>query len=167
MKVNLGYLSAATLALVLGLQSLSLAQTITQTKAPLSIDGQPFTTTANDLVISAGSSSVQDENNVTAPVYASGGCTTTPVITGSPYAFTFTQGASGCSGSTLTLSLPTAGYNTKWVCDAHDITSPTTTMVEQSAAASATSVQFTNYTRTTGVALTWVASDVILVKCSS
>ena len=137
--------------------------------AVLSMDqnGAPVTTTANDLMVSAGNSQLQDEQSATIPVYASGGCTTTPTITGSPWAFTLTNGATGCSGNTITLTLPAAGNNGKWVCDAHDITSPTTTMVEQSAAASGTSVVFTNYTRTTGVVLTWVGSDVILVKCAS
>lgn len=133
----------------------------------VSNNGVALSTTANDLMVSAGTSQIQDESKVTAPVYASGGCTTTPVIAGSPYAFVYTQGATGCSGSTVTLTMPAAGNAGKWVCEAHDITSPTTTMVEQSAAASGTSVVLTNYTRTTGVVLTWVGSDVILVHCVS
>ena len=110
-------------------------------------------------------SSIQDASNVTAPVYASGGCTTTPAFgAGSiPYSWTLTNGASGCSGNTITLTLPAAAH--KWVCTAHDVTSPTTTVVEQSAAGSTTSVVFTNYTRTTGAVLTWVASDVIIGSC--
>ena len=139
-----------------------------QTSLPISANATPITSTVNDLfVVGPTTSQLQDESYATAPVYASGGCSTTPVIAGSPYAFTYTQGASGCSGSTLVLTLPTAGNNGKWICDAHDITSPTTTVVEQSAAASATSVQLTNYTRTTGAVLTWVANDVILVRCTS
>lgn len=154
--------AASLLALLAATPALAAADSVT-----LSNNGTPIDITANDLIVGVGTSKMQDESKVTAPVYASGGCTTTPVIAGSPYAFTFTNGATSCSGSTLTLTLPTAGFAGLWVCTAHDTTAPTTTMVEQSAAASATSVVFTNYTRTTGVVLTWVASHVIIVHCVS
>lgn len=150
---------------------LAVGQTVFTNPAPqfsMAQDGIPVATTANDLMVAGpNASQLQDESKATAPVYASGGCTTTPVIAGSPFAFTFTNGASGCSGNVLVFTMPTAGNNGKWICDAYDITSPTTTYESQSAAASATSVQLTNYTRTTGAVLTWVASDVILVKCNS
>ena len=161
---NLAYLSAAAFALALSFGAF--AQTVNQLQAPLEVNAKPFTNTANDLIIGAGPGLVQDENQATAPAYASGGCTTTPAVAGSPYAFVVTQGASGCAGSTMVFTLPTPGNAGKWVCDAHDITNPTTTIVEESGAAG-TSITFTNYTRTTGAALTWVASDVIVVKCVS
>ena len=128
------------------------------------MDGQPVTSVPfNQMVAGPAASQLQDQSKVAAPAYASGGCTTTPAITGSAYLWTLTNGASGCSGSTLTLTMPAAA--TKWVCTVHDVTSPTTTVVEQSAAASTTSVVLTNYTRTTGAVLTWVASDVLIGEC--
>lgn len=127
-------------------------------------DGVPVDTTNPDVMCAGPTSSqIQDCKLVTPPVYASGGCTTTPVILGPPKAFKLTNGASGCAGSTLTLTLPAARNG--WACHAHDITSPTTTYVEESSNPSVTSVVFTNYTRTTGVVLTWVASDVLLIDC--
>lgn len=149
---------------------LAVGQTVFTNPAPalpISVNGIPVAMTAQDLFVSAGGSQLQDESKAVSPLYASGGCTTTPVIAGSPWAFTLTNGASGCSGNTIVLTLPAAGNNGKWVCDAYDITSPTTTYLSQSAAASTTSVTFTNYTRSTGAVLTWVASDVILAKCFS
>lgn len=123
-------------------------------------------TVASETITYSGSiNSIQDASYLASPIYASGGCTTTPAIAGNPKAFTFTNGATGCSGNTLTLTMPAAAH--KWVCNAHDVTSPTTTMVEQSAAGSTTSVVFTNYTRTTGAVLTWVASDVIIFACNA
>lgn len=137
------------------------AQTVPN--APISANGVPIDTTAPDHICAVGSSSIGDCKNTTGLAYASGGCTTTPVIVGSPDAFRLTNGASGCAGSTMVLTLPAA--RTGWVCDFHDITNPTTTYDEQSADTT-TSVTVTNYTRTTGVVLTWVASDVLKGKCS-
>lgn len=135
----------------------------------LSSNGTPITTTANDLIVAGpNASQLQDEQFVAAPVYASGGCATTPVITGSAYLWTLTNGATGCaSNTTITLTFPTAGNGGVWACTAFDSTAPTTTMVEQSAAASATSVAMANYTRTTGVALIMVGSHVIIGSCKS
>jgi hypothetical protein len=130
----------------------------------LVMDGQPVVSVPyNPIVAGPAASQVQDASQVAPPVYASGGCSTTPVIAGNPYSFKFTNGATGCSGSTLVLTLPAAAHG--WACHLHDITTPGT-YEDQSAAASTTSVQFTNYTRTTGVALTWLGSDVLIGGCT-
>lgn len=151
---------------------LAIGQTVFTNPAPqfsMAQNGIPVASTANDLMVAGPSASqLQDESKVTTPAYASGGCTTTPATTGSPYAWTLTNGASGCgSNSTITLTFPTAGNNGSWVCSAYDSTAPTTTMVEQSNAVSTTSVVLTNYTRTTGVVLAMVASHVIIGHCVS
>lgn len=125
-------------------------------------DGVPVDTTNPDVMCAGPTSSqIQDCKLVTPPVYASGGCTTTPAIVGSPKAFKLTNGASGCSGSTMVLTLPTARNG--WVCHFHDTTTATT--YDEETTFTVTSVTLTNYTRTTGVALTWVASDVIVGDC--
>lgn len=104
----------------------------------------------------------------TAPTIASGGCTTGSAQSVSQAngtaAFEITLGGATC-GSTITLTLPAAAH--KWVCDAHDITTPASNTVEQSAAASTTSVVLTNYARTTGLAANFTGADVLAVKCSA
>lgn len=133
--------------------------------ASLSMDGAPVNTIPPD-VICAGpaASQIQDCSLVTGMAYASGGCTTTPAFIGSPNGFKLTNGASGCSGNTMVLTMPAAVHG--WHCNVSDVTSPTTTMVEESAN-SVTSVTVTNYTRSTGAVLTWVASDVLVGDCSA
>lgn len=127
-------------------------------------NGTPVDITNQDLVVGGPvASQIQAARKVATPTYTSGGCTTTPALIGNPYAFQVTNGASACSGSVMAFTLPAAPN--KWVCNAKDLTSPTTTMVEESIS-TATLVTFTNYTRTTGVVLTWVASDVIVVNCT-
>ena len=110
--------------------------------------------------------SMQDAAFLATPAYTSGGCTTTPVVAAdsTPYSWSLTNGASGCgSNSTITLTFPPAAHN--WACTAHDITAPTTTYLDESGSISPTSVVFTNYTRTTGIVLTMVASHVITGSC--
>lgn len=138
-----------------------------QPAASLSQDGVPVNIQpGNHICGGPTASQVQDCVLGLAVAYTSGGCTTTPALIGGPDAFQVTNGASGCSGSTMVLTMPyTAAH--KWVCGSFtDTTSPTTTEVEQSAA-TATTVTVTNYTRTTGAVLTWVASDVIIGSCNA
>jgi len=156
----------AGLALATLLSCPAFAQIATpQPNVVLSADGQPVTTVPmNRMVGGPTASFIQDASKVAAPTYTSGGCSTTPAIVGNALSFKFTEGAAGCAGSTLVLGMPTAANN--WVCQMHNLTNPTTTYEEQSAS-SATSVTFTNYTRTTGVVLTWVLSEVLLVQCDA
>jgi Pectate lyase superfamily protein len=103
-----------------------------------------------------------------APTIASGGCTTgsTQSISANngAAAFAITLGGATC-GTTITLTLASAAHG--WVCDAHDITTPASNKIEQSAGGSATAVTLTNYVRTTGVAGNFTAADVIAVKCAA
>jgi hypothetical protein len=104
----------------------------------------------------------------TAPTIASGGCTTGSAqsvsASNGSAAFAITLGGATC-GSTIVLTLPAATAG--WVCDAHDITTPASNVVEQSAGGSTTSVTLTNYVRTTGVAGNFTGADVLAVKCSA
>jgi len=100
----------------------------------------------------------------TAPTIASGGCTS-PAVTWSngTASFKLTIGTTCAGVKTITLTMPAARNG--WVCDARDITTPASFTPWQSAAASTTSVVLTNYARTTGLAIDFVDSEVLLVKC--
>ncbi len=101
----------------------------------------------------------------TAPTIASGGCTSPAVTTNNGTAkFKLTIGTTCTGVKTVTLTLPAAAN--EWACDAVDLTTNATYRPEQSAAASATSVVITNYARTTGLAIDWADSEVLLVKCT-
>lgn len=114
--------------------------------------------------------SVQDALQMGAPTYGSLGCTTTPAFaTGStPYSWSLTNGASGCSSnSTIILSFPAAQHG--WHCTATDTTTASHVIAETTIAAIASgrqSITFTDYVRTTGVAQTMAASDVIVGACA-
>ncbi len=103
----------------------------------------------------------------TAPSYASGGCLTGAgtVVTnsnGTAY-FTVTLGT-GCSGSQpVVLTLPAA--TTGWNCYARHVTTPASNIPRQSSAVSTTSVTFTNYAATTGLAAAWTDGDVFVGSC--
>ena len=100
----------------------------------------------------------------TDPTIASGGCTSPAVTSANGTAsFKLTIGTSCTGVTTITLTMPAA--TNYWMCDATDITTNATFRPEQSAAASATSVVITNYARTTGLAIDFVAGEVLLVKC--
>lgn len=108
-----------------------------------------------------------------APTIASGGCTTGSAqsvsASNGTAAFAITLGGATC-GSTITLTMPTASAAAPvvgWVCHAHDITTPATNIVEQSAGGSATVVVLTNYVRTTGIAANFNGPDVIAVGCTA
>jgi len=98
----------------------------------------------------------------TAPTLASGGCSTASITTAnSTAAFTVTNSGS-CTGSQpLVFTLPAAAHS--WHCTARDIT--TTANVQQTGAASTTSVTITNYSLTTGLAQAWTSNDVVEVSC--
>jgi hypothetical protein len=102
----------------------------------------------------------------TAPTIASGGCTTGSAqsvsASNGSAAFEITLGGATC-GSTITLTMPAAPH--KWVCDAHNITTPASNKPDETAAASTTSVVLTNFVRTTGVAGNFTGADKLAVKC--
>ena len=103
----------------------------------------------------------------TAPTIASGGCTTGSAqsisASNGTAAFEITLGGATC-GSTITVDLPGVAHG--WVCDAHNITNPASNVVEQSAGGSTTTVTFTNYVRTTGVAGNFTGADKLVMQCT-
>lgn len=101
-------------------------------------------------------------DSATAPTWNAGfGGTTTVGTQNGTRAFQVTVPGSP-SGSTGTVNLPAA--NTEWNCFANDKTNPATVVVAQTGWAS-TTAQFTAYSRTTGLAVTWTAGDVIEISC--
>lgn len=99
----------------------------------------------------------------TAPTIASGGCTS-PAITNhnGTAKFTVTIGTSCTGVKAVTLTLPAT--TTSWQCDAVDLTTPAS-FVPVATGTSTTAVVLTNYARTTGLTIDYVASEVLSVKC--
>lgn len=78
-------------------------------------------------------------------------------------AFTIDVGGTCAAVTTLVVTLP--AVTTAWVCDGMNVTSSATARVEMTAS-NATSATFTNYTRTTGVALAWVDGTDVRIACT-
>lgn len=105
--------------------------------------------------------------SATAPSVASGFCSSPSISNNNgTAAFTITIGSS-CGASTGVLTMPAAAHG--WKCDFADITTPTSNAPAQTGPASAgtTTVNVTNYVRTTGVAGNWTAADVIAASCTA
>jgi hypothetical protein len=100
----------------------------------------------------------------TAPTIAAGLCTS-PAVTSSngTAAFLLTVGTSCAGVSTGTLTMPAAA--TGWVCHFANVTAPASNVPSQTGGTT-TSVTFTNYARTTGLAADFTASNAIRVMCS-
>lgn len=78
-------------------------------------------------------------------------------------AFTIVVGTACTGVQTGTLTMPAAAHG--WVCDLHNTTNPAGNKPDQTGG-STTTVTFTNYARTTGLASDFTASDVIRVQCT-
>ena len=101
---------------------------------------------------------------VTAPTLASGGCTTPTAVTANGTARFSVGVGTSCSGSQpLVFTLPAS--TTGWACEAQDSSNAATISPAQSSAISTTSVTITAYSRTTGLAVAWTDSDVVVVHC--
>ncbi len=100
----------------------------------------------------------------TAPTIASGGCTS-PAVTWSNGTATFllTIGSSCTGVKTVTLTMPVASH--EWVCQAQDQTTPASFIVTSNGT-STTAVVLSNYSHTTGLAIDFVAAEVLAVSCS-
>lgn len=99
-----------------------------------------------------------------APTIGSGFCTspTIPNANGT-VAFEINVGGTGCAGSTGVINMPTA--NLRWRCDFTNISNPATNVPSQTTASTNT-VSVTNYSRTTGIASNWTASDIVVASCN-
>mgnify|MGYP001616944267 FL=1 len=62
----------------------------------------------------------------------------------------------------ITITLPAA--TTAWVCQVQDVTTPASFIIGQTGGTTTTAT-ITNYSRTTGLATDWTASDVLRVSC--
>ena len=98
----------------------------------------------------------------TAVTIASGFGTSPSITSNNTAAFAVTIGSA--PGSTGVITLPTASNG--WVVTATNITSNSTLTVSQSAG-STTSVTLTSYSRTTGLATNFNASDVIVIQATA
>lgn len=89
---------------------------------------------------------------------------TSPSITWGNGTAAFQVGVgTSCAGiSTLVVTMPTV--TNAWVCDAINVGASATAEVEMTASTT-NSVTFTNYTRTTGIALAWVDSASVRASC--
>lgn len=113
-----------------------------------------------DIQLNSGQTAISS----TPPTIASGGCTS-PAITDNngTESFKVTLGSSCAGVSTFTLTLPAAAH--RWSCNAHDLTTPATYKPDMTAAASTTTAVITNYNRTTGLAVDFVAAEVLQMDC--
>ncbi len=92
----------------------------------------------------------------------SGFCTSPTVVSPKVYGGTFSIGSS-CTGITTgVVGLPSA--NVGWNCSIKNMTTPASFIPQQTATTTA-SATFTNYSRTTGIAADWTASDVHQISC--
>lgn len=135
---------------------------------------------AGTVLVNQLTDNLTDKIQVTGSIKATGGysvastlCSSTaPTISGfgtSPSvpsnngtcAFTINVGTGG-TASTGTVTLPAAA--TGWVCTAQDVTTPASYITSQTGGTTTTAT-FTNYSRTTGLATAWTASDILRVSC--
>jgi hypothetical protein len=102
--------------------------------------------------------------NTTAPTVTSGFGTSPSVVSGtSSGAFTINVGSGGAATSGVMNLIGNAPHG--YACDVTDTTNPAS-FVTVSVPTSAFQVTLTNYSRTTGAAIAWTASDVLVAKCN-
>lgn len=100
----------------------------------------------------------------TAPTIASGGCTSPAMTsTNGTAAFKVTLGTSCSTVKTVTLTFPAATVG--WSCSAVDQTAPQTYNVVATTT-STTAVVLSNYGRTTGLAVDYADSEVLVGNCT-
>lgn len=98
----------------------------------------------------------------TAPTIASGFGTSPSIANNNgTCSFTVNVGTGGTANSGV-LTLPAASHG--WSCRGEDRTTPAS-FVESVFSTSTTSVTVNNYSRTTGLAIAWTASDVLEISC--
>jgi len=136
---------------VLLLQSVSTS--ITRVGGPLTANTSfKIGATNGNLVISA-----------TAPTIASGFGTSPSIPTSNgTAAFTIDVGTGGAA-STGVLTMPAATNG--WACSVQNLSTPDSYITSQTATTT-TSVSLKNYSRTTGLAIAWTASDILSVTCT-
>ena len=114
--------------------------------------------TENPSVFSMGGNLIA--TTTTLPTIASGFGTSPTITAVNTFCFRIVVGTGGAANGTITL--PTAPNG--WLAFAADVTSGSSIFL-QLTASNTTSVTFTSYSVTTGLATNMSASDVILVNC--
>lgn len=100
--------------------------------------------------------------STTAPTLTAGfGSSPSVVANNGTIGFTINVGTGGVA-STGTITLPAAP--TGWVAVIQDVTTPASFITSQTGGTT-TTVTVTNYSRTTGSAIAWAASDILRVSC--
>jgi hypothetical protein len=124
------------------------------------------------LLLSIGTSDLQGNVNfgsgntlllsTTAPTISSGFGTgpSVPVSNGTA-SFTVNVGT-GAAATSGVIGMPAAAHG--WACAVHDVTTPAGNSTTQTGS-STTTVTVTNYSRTTGLASAWPASDILELTC--
>jgi hypothetical protein len=98
----------------------------------------------------------------TVPTIASGfGTTPSVTIANGTAAFRINVGTGGTAQNGV-VTMPAA--TTGWNCQVDDVTTPASFVTDQTASTT-TSVTVQNYSRTTGLAIAWTASDVLAFLC--
>lgn len=125
-----------------------------------------FTSTGLDVTGRVGATTQYNVNGVlhvsaTAPTVTGFGTSPSVPNNNGTSAFTVNVGTGG-SASTGTVTLPAAA--TGWVCTAQDVTTPASFITSQTGGTTTTAT-FTNYSRTTGAAIAWTASDILRISC--
>lgn len=87
----------------------------------------------------------------------------TPSVTGTRTAAFSVNVGTGGAASTGVIAMNATALN-GWACNVDDITTPATNSTRQTGS-STTTVSVTNYTRTTGIAGAWPASDILSLAC--
>lgn len=98
------------------------------------------------------------------PTIASAFGTSPSVTAGTAFAFRVNVGTGGVA-TTGVVTLPTTPLGNGWNCDATDLTNNATFVTDQTASTT-TSASFANYSRTTGLAVAWTASDILKINCT-
>ena len=118
----------------------------------------------NALYAPYNASSLSIGNNLVAsttlPTVSSGFGTSPTVLANNTFCFKVTIGTGGAANGTI--SLPTAPNG--WLAFAADVTSGSSLFL-QLTGSTATSVTFTSYSVTTGLAANMSAGDVVLINC--
>ena len=91
------------------------------------------------------------------PPTVSGFGTSPSVLKGTPLGFEIDVGTGG-TASTGTITFPTASNG--WIVTCYDVTTPASYITHQTGGTTTTAT-VTNYSRTTGLAIAWTASDVL------
>lgn len=109
--------------------------------------------------LSTDGSLVSSSTNPT--IFSGFGTSPTIAATGTP-AFTVTVGTGG-TAQTGVVTMPAS--TTGWACGVVDTTTPASFETEV-ISSTATSISLQNYSRTTGLAIAWTASDVLVFRCT-